>query len=266
MEQQTKLFDIIFNEDEITWQSLIYKLVREEGMNPWDINISVLSNRFLDMLKTLKKMDFRVSGKIILAAAILLRIKSSRLVGEDFNNLNRLIAMTEDNEDDFFEELEAEFMEGIDDSPTAAEGQDYRLDPKTPLPRKRKVSVYDLVDALNKALEVKNRRKNRLSDLDNAPEVRAPGKQKDISEVIGEVYEQIKRFFKEKREKKMLFTQIVPSNSSREEKITSFVPLLYLDSQRKIDLFQEKHLAEIEIMMNNRLDISTSKKPEISTD
>ena len=253
MESQTKLFDIIFNEDEISWQSMIHKLVREEGMNPWDINISLLAKRFLERLQKLKKMDFRISGKAILAAAILLRIKSRRLVGEDFNNLDRLIAMThnEPEEEDIFEEIEGEFLEDIEDDSDIQDQQNdgYKLNPRTPLPRKRKVSVYDLVDALHKALEVKKRRTIRLASQEET-DIEVPEKQKDITLVIQEVYDQIREYIAKRKAKTLMFSNFVPEDSSKDEKINTFMPLIYLDNQRKIDLYQERHLEDIEIKLN----------------
>lgn len=254
MEAQARLFDIIFKEDEVTWQSMIYRLVREEGMNPWDVNISRLAKRFLERLEKLKKMDFRVSGKAVLAAAILLRMKSKRLVGEDFNNLDKLIAMSEESEEEAFEEIEGDFVEDIEEMEkkeefTKENDTSRQLTPKTPLPRKRKVSVYDLVDALHKALEVKKRRTNRLSDASKT-DVEVPEKQRDITEVIQEVYENIKKYLAEKKAKKIQFSNIVPEEASKEEKVETFMPLLYLDNQRKIDMHQEKHLSEIQISLN----------------
>ena len=36
---QDKLYEMLINEDEITWQSIIYDLIKTEQMDPWDINI-----------------------------------------------------------------------------------------------------------------------------------------------------------------------------------------------------------------------------------
>ena len=71
---QDRVFELLFEEDEITWQSILFNLVTKEQMNPWDIDIATLSKKFMDMLKKLKEMDFSVSGKIILASALLLRL------------------------------------------------------------------------------------------------------------------------------------------------------------------------------------------------
>ena len=73
---QDRIYNMLMQKDEITWQSIIYDLVRTGEMDPWDIDISVLSKRYLETLKTLKEAHFLISGKIVLAAAILLKIKS----------------------------------------------------------------------------------------------------------------------------------------------------------------------------------------------
>lgn len=259
---QDKIFNMLFEEDELTWQNIIYEAVKKEEMNPWDIDITKLSQRFLDMVRKLKEMDFRISGKIILAAAILLRIKSNRLVGEDLNHLNRLIAMSEAGEEELFDALEEEFAEGFSMSGALAYSDDdkYKLIPRTPQPRKRKVSVYDLVEALEKALEVNKRRKSRLRDAEISS-VQIPDKQIDISKVIFDVYFGIKGYLNKRKKKKMTFSQLVPSKDKR-DMVYTFIPLLHLDFQRRIELYQEKHLSEIEFTLNPKYNKPEEVKPE----
>jgi len=239
MQSQDDLFSMLFDKDEITWQTMLYELVRSEQMNPWDINISLLAQRFLEMVHQMKQMDFRVPGKIILAAAILLKIKTNRLLGEDLYNLDRLINQSDEEDEGLLDELVDEF---------AGEREvlkDAKLIPRTPQPRKRKVSIYDLVDALQKAVEVKKRRVMR--DIPSI-EVKIPEKKVDISEMIHGVYGKIRNFFSRQDNKKLTFSQLIPSGS-KEDKVFTFIPLLHLENQRKIDLVQYRHFGEIEIEM-----------------
>jgi segregation and condensation protein A len=237
---QNKIFDIVMNEEEITWQTIIFDLVRSEKMDPWDVNVSLLAKMFLDRLKTFKETDFRISGKVLLAAAIMLRIKSTRLLDEDMGELDRLIASSEQTEDEFYEELQQDF------AGARVEGEDFAIVPRTPQPRKRKVSVYDLVEALNKALEVQGRRPPRETSI--SPEVKAPENVKEITAIIGEVYQQIKAFYTGKTGTTLTFSQLIPSES-KEDKVYTFIPLLHLNHQRKIDLEQQEHFGEIEITL-----------------
>jgi segregation and condensation protein A len=239
---QAQLFDIIFKENEITWQAMIYELVKKEDMNPWDINIGHLAEKFFEMLRTIKKMDLKVSGKVILAAAILLRLKSHRLVEEDLNQLNRLIAMSEETEQEFFNSLE----QGMIDEDVQFDKEKFKLIPRTPQPRKRKVSVYDLVEALQKALEVKKRRVLRQElDIVN---VKIPEKKRDMSLVIQDVLKQIKEHFS--KNQRLTFDSLVQGDE-KVEKVYTFIPLLYLHNQHKIDLLQNEHLGEIEILLRS---------------
>ena len=92
MDPHDRIFSILLSKaDEVTWQSIIYELVKTEQMDPWDIDVSVLTQKYIDMLRGLKEHDFRVSGKVLLAAAILLKMKSNKLVGEDLSELDRLL-------------------------------------------------------------------------------------------------------------------------------------------------------------------------------
>ena len=77
------ILDLLTEKDEVTWQSMIYDLVRTEQMDPWDIDVSKLTKVYIETLKKLQQINFRITGKVVLAAALLLKIKSSRLVGRD---------------------------------------------------------------------------------------------------------------------------------------------------------------------------------------
>ncbi|MBI2657422.1 segregation/condensation protein A [Candidatus Woesearchaeota archaeon] len=240
MDPHERIFSILFSKaDEITWQGIIYELVRSEQMDPWDIDVSILAQKYIDMLRGLKEHDFRVSGKVLLAAAILLKIKSNKLVGEDLSELDRLlIGVEEEMEELGFDETGS--MPKIGDIPA--------LIPRTPQPRKRKVSIFDLVEALERALEVKKRRL-----LHSIPplNLEAPKKKKDITQVIRDVYGRIKAFFITALKDKLTFSKLLPSES-REEKVYTFIPLLHLAQQNKIELLQETHFGEIEVMLKKK--------------
>ncbi len=237
-----QIFNILFNNDEITWQSMIYDLISSEKMDPWDVDVSLLSNKFLERLKKIKEMDLKISGKVLLAAAILVRVKSTRFMEEDMGALDALIASANSSENDVpFEELvdyEGNGAVNFDDQPM--------IYPRTPQPRKRKVSVFDLVHALEKALEVYQRRPAKASE---AQKVVAPEKPRDISLVIKDVYNKVITFFKKNKMKSKLTFNLLLPDETKEEKVFTFIPLLHLDNQRKIDLLQQQHFGEIEIKL-----------------
>jgi len=232
---QEKIYEMLMNEDEITWQSIIYDLVKTEQMDPWDINISLLSKKYLEKIKELQDLNLFISGKVVLAASILLKIKSVKLVDE---NLAEFDNMLFPSEQDFL----------LDDLEKPISPQDIpKLLIKTPQARKRKVGLNDLMEALQKALEVEHRRVLRRADERVIREVEIPTKKVDISILIKNLYAKIKEFFK--KHNVVLFSDLLPSQE-RIDKIYTFIPLLHLESQGKINLFQEKQFGEIQITEN----------------
>lgn len=236
---QDRLFSMLMQEDEITWQSIIYDLVRSEEMDPWDIDLSVLAARYLDIIRKLKKMNFAISGKVILASAILLKLKTKKLIEEDFARFEEIINPPE--EVDLLAEEEEEFYEE----------NKLIIVPKTPQPRRRRIGVEDLVNALEKALDVGRRRNIRqLIEEKNMPKpLEIPKKKIDINKLIKDVYSRLSNFFS-RNNKRLTFEEFVNSNR-KEDKIMTFLPLLHLDNDRKIELYQEKHFGDIEILMKS---------------
>lgn len=234
------IYDMLLQKDEITWQTVLKELVKSEEMDPWDVDVSIIAKRYIDTIKTLKEHDLKISGKMLLAAAILLKIKSNRLVGEDIEYLDRLISQQDEEEDllDFEEEV----------SPRAREDIPTDLIPKTPQMRKRKVSIHDLMQALEKALEVKRRRV-----LQSAPptHVLIPSRKKDISAIIKDVYGSVKNFFWDTPKNTLMFSQLLPENADKEGKIATFMPLLHLATAHRVDLHQEQHFGDFVVSLRD---------------
>jgi len=231
------IFEMLFEKDEITWQDIIHDLIKTEKMDPWDVDVSVLAEKFITILKEMKKMDFRLSGKIILAASFFLKIKSDKLLKEDITFLNNMMNPQEEDIIDFLDDPEAIELAKSQEKPT--------LKYRTPQPRKRKVSVYDLVEALEKALEGDQKRHIRRIN-DNAKKINIPKKDKDMTLVINDLYKKIEKTVE--TVKNVKFSQLLKTGN-KEEKIYTFIPLLYLDTQRRIDIEQEKHFEDINICL-----------------
>ena len=252
MDPHERIFNIIFSKaDEVTWQTILYELIKSDQMDPWDIDVSILTNKYIGMIRTLKEHDFRISGKVLLAAAILLKIKSHKLVGEDLTELDKLLIGVEEG----MEELGFEETSQI---PKLLEIP--ALIPRTPQPRKRKVSIFDLVEALERALEVKKRRL-----LHSIPPLtlEAPKRKKDITEIIRDVYGRIKGFFFGAMQGKLTFSKLLPSQS-KEDKVHTFIPLLHLAQQNKIELAQETPFGEIEVLLKKKEEQKAEENPGVA--
>ncbi|MEM4244756.1 MAG: segregation/condensation protein A [Candidatus Nanoarchaeia archaeon] len=233
---QDRLFEMLVQQDEITWQTIIYDLIRTEQMDPWDIDVSLLAQKYIETVNKLQEMNFFISGKVLLASALLLKIKSHKLMEEDIAGFDSYLFNTGE------EELS---LGDLDEIQRLSRDQLPKLTIKTPQARKRKVNLQDLMNALQKALEVNQRRvirRIREEKLFNPPQI--PERKIEISKLIKDLYEKIMSFFH--KQETVTFTKLVPSER-KEDKIMTLIPLLHLDTQGRINMVQNEPFGEIEI-------------------
>jgi chromatin segregation and condensation protein Rec8/ScpA/Scc1 (kleisin family) len=124
-----------------------------------------------------------------------------------------------------------------------------QLYPRTPQPRQRKVSIFDLVQALEKALEVENRRKKFKPNTKKLV-LKLPEKHYDLGKSMVNVYGKVETHYKNKKNKDRILTfDELVVGGSKQDKVLTFIPLLHLDNLRKVDLEQEKHFHAISVKL-----------------
>ncbi len=232
---QDQLYDMLTSK-EAGWQAIIYELIQTEQLDPWDIDISLLAQRYLEKIRELEEANFFISSKVLLAASLLLRIKSEILLNRYIRSLDDILFGKKEEEKRLFERVE------IDESELP------ELMPRTPLPRFRQVTLQELMSALNKAINTEHRRiKREISEkqAERLSQVDIPRTRVNIRDRIRQIYAKISVYFKKKPKSKLSFTELV--GKGKEEKLAAFLPLLHLDNQQKIWLEQLEHFDEIYI-------------------
>ena len=150
---QNQLYDIVTGRQS-DWQAIIYELIHTEQLDPWDIEITVLTKRYFEKIIEMEEMDFYISSKVLLAASLLLRIKSELLLSRHIRSIDEILFGKKDENKYVAERIEID----EEDLPL--------LIPKTPLPRQRKVTLDELMSALNKAINTETRRiKREVAEL-----------------------------------------------------------------------------------------------------
>ena len=235
--KQEQIHDLLFNR-EIGWQEIIYDLINTDQLDPWDINISVLTERYLERIKEIKEDDFFVSSKVLLAAALLLRIKSEIILSKYLKSIDEILFEKTEKKKKELEKIELdEEMPG--------------LIPRSPIPRYKKVTLRELIESLNKAISTENRRIKKEIVNRNAlreTEISLRRRKFSIKDKIKGIYNDLLDYFKENEgRKKVSYSNLI--GKDREEKIIAFSPLLHLETQKKIWLDQEAHFEEIYIWL-----------------
>ncbi|PIN88071.1 hypothetical protein COV12_00495 [Candidatus Woesearchaeota archaeon CG10_big_fil_rev_8_21_14_0_10_32_24] len=245
-----QIFDMLLNEQELSWRTILMDLVQVEGMDPWHIDITALTKRYIQVIKEMKEHDLKISGKIVLAAAILLKIKSTYLVDNDISRLDELINSTDEDmiDDGVFEEI---FEDG--EKITRVKNQ-FTLIPRNPQPRNRKVSIHDLVDALQRAMASKKRILAKM----RPDQFKMPERQIDIMEAIRDVYHKLHYYSKKEGGKNISFTRLLPPNAEKLDKVFTFMPLLHLENQHKLTMQQETAFGEIQVHLHKEKGEKTS--------
>ena len=236
MIKQEQIHDLLFNR-EIGWQDIIYDLINTEQLNPWDVNINILTEKYLEKIKEIEEADFFVSSKVLLAAALLLRIKSEILLNKYIKSIDEILFGKEEQKKQVLEriELDEEIPELI---------------PRSPMPRFKKVTLQELISSLNKAIITENRRIKKEIINKNAlreSSISLPKRKFTTKDKIQEIYQKLFNHLENKNKKKVSFTNLI--GQDKESRIISFLPLLHLECQKKIWMEQEIPFDEIHIWL-----------------
>ena len=210
---------------ESNWEEVLEYIIHEEGMDPWDIDIVKLADALVDYIKKMEFLDFKVPSRIIIIAAILLRMKVVLLLEED-----------KEKEEDKKKEEELIDLSQVPDL-------------ETPIKRmpKRKVTLEELVIALEKAFRTKEiretkriRARRRVEELIEDEE--------DIEERIEKLYRQIASILEELKSGEITFSKLVPK-WERNEIVDKFLPLLHLSQEGKVSCEQKEFFKDIYIRL-----------------
>lgn len=239
---QEQIYDMLVSR-ELSWQAIIYDLIRTGQLDPWNIDLVLLSKKYIERLQQLEEEGvFFISSKVLLAVAILLRIKSE-ILHENILSIDEILFDKKKKEVGANELIDSSSI--IDFA-----REDYELLPRTPLPRARKVTLQELMGALDRAINTEHRRIKKELSLRRANydiSFVLPKKTIDIRQKIREIYNKIKAFFSLNKDKRLTFSEL--AGMSRDERIACFVPLLHLDNQDKIYLEQAAPFSEIDIWL-----------------
>jgi len=210
--------------NEPSWEDVILKIVAEEGMDPWAVDLIRLADAFNVYLQKIGETDLRVPARFILIAAILLRMKSDILAAKR----QRTVLSESEKPPDPMLKILAE------------------VPPLQP-PLKRiplgSVTVDELISALKKAFEVKERRTIRKDRLRRAVAQVLPVDQEDITDRIEKLYSQINSYLTE-LQGSVEFSKLVKT-WERRSIVRTLLPLLHLTQEGKIDHKQEQVWGEI---------------------
>lgn len=232
-------YDLITG-DELSWQAIIYDLIKTEQLDPWNIDLVILSEKYLGTIRELEDANFIVSSKVLLACSLLLRLKSEILANSYIQELNDILFG------------KGEVQKTLDiEKYIIDEGELPLLIPKSPMARHKKVTLEELMSALNKAINTENRRIKRTIKTHQAKKaaemVFPKNKFIPLKIRIKSIFSIINNHLMLPENKHLEFNSLA---KEKNEKLASFLPILHLSDEKKIFLYQPIHFEDILITKN----------------
>ncbi|MCD6477110.1 MAG: segregation/condensation protein A [Candidatus Aenigmarchaeota archaeon] len=219
-----QLIDLMISEP--SWEEVIVKIVAEEGIDPWNIDIVKLAECFSNYIERMDSLELSIPARFILIAAILVRMQSDIL---EPRKRERTVITESDKDEELIKQLQ---------SIPPLEAPVKRI----PL---RNITLEELIKSLKKAFEVKKRRIKRKEILKKIAEEGIPKEQEDITKRIDILMNEILNAIKD-IEQSIEFSRLV-KKWNRKEIVRTLMPLLHLSQKGKIKLKQKKIFKEIEI-------------------
>lgn len=227
MEQEKDILQLILEKE--NWEEIIYHIVSVEQLDPWNIDLVKLTDSFISYLKKIEDLDFRIPARVIFVAAVLLRLKADYL-------------SIFEEEEETIEQITQKF-EDLEINPELIElGLPMRRIPK------RQITIEELINALRKAISVREKRIEKRKMWMRKVEVLIS--EEDITKKIEETMKEIDDLLNKMKKEKIEFRLLV-KKWERKRIIEKFVPLLHLETQGKVETEQEDFFKEIFISKRN---------------
>ncbi len=219
-ETMEQLINIIH---EPNWKSLLYDLIKTNELDLWNINLVMLTDLYLERIRTMQEQNLLVPANALLAAAILLKLKTYSLK----------LSSIEDEED--------ELKLPIDDSFELSN----KIDLNTPTRIKEgQISLEELISVVDVVMN-KPTKNNIEKKITEQKELffTMPEKTKDITERIEEFYKNIQK--NKDKEDLILFSRMLDVVDHDSVVDDCFLPMLFLVMDNRIEAWQEDFFSEI---------------------
>lgn len=224
------------------WKQILTDIVHKEKMNPWDIDISLLTSSFLGKIRKMRELDFRIPANAVLASSILLRYKSDAWLLRETTDSEQLVWIPN--------QLITEPI--IPD-----------LEPISRI-TKRKVSLEELIAAVEDAIKKEKKKARKTRTRTSIPEslLKLVEETEDFDKRLEEVFEKVSKSMD--KDNMMLFSQLLKEKTV-DEMINYFVPVLHLANKQRLHVWQERIFGDIFIYVPENGEgppISKPEKPE----
>ena len=223
--------------------ALLIDLAERGEINPWDVQVIDVVDRFLSRLIVSDRRDLYDSGQAMLYASMLVLLKANSL--SDIQSVYE----QEDNPDDDLEDLESAIVADAMRLPTDFDKRLRRLPVALP-PKARRITLEELIAQIEAIAEIVDRKTSKPIKRQMQGKVARRNAMKAIAQLahkenLSEMVIEIERYFLLHPDQEIEISDLAEVFNDR---VGVFWGLLLMSSQSKVELFQADFYGKIQIV------------------
>jgi len=213
--------------------ALVFELVVQQKMNPWDINLIEFSKMYLSRVKKASELNLIVAGKLVYMAWEILKMQSEQVL-QRVDRPEVVETMFDSWNPEGFDQFVDPFELGTGE--VLLHTEELPIDEKIRRKSDRPVTLIDLLDAFEEAKKESDIRQelSKFMQKYKRPEFDDKAHKESLEDDIALVWERIQKFGNGAIAISDLY------NGSKEDRVTVFVAILFLARIGKVSVWQKK--------------------------
>jgi segregation and condensation protein A len=231
--------------------ALLIDLAERGEIDPWDVQVIDVVDRFLSRLIVSDRRDLYDSGQAMLYASMLVLLKANSL--SDMQSAYEQETTADEDQGELDEEIVTDSMR----LPTDFDKRLRRLPVALP-PKARRITLEELIAQIEAISEIVDRKTSKPTKRPSQSKVARKAAMKAIAQLahkenLSEMVEEIERYFLLHPDEEIEISDLAAVFNDR---VGVFWGLLLMSSQSKVELFQSEFYGKIQI-------VPTIKSPTI---
>jgi segregation and condensation protein A len=223
--------------------ALLIDLAERGEIDPWDVQVIDVVDRFLSRLIVSDRRDLYDSGQAMLYASMLVLLKANSL-----SDIQAAYEQAETDSEDL-EEIDAESIANALRLPTDFDKRLRRLPVALP-PKARRITLEELIAQIEAIAEIVDRKTSKPAKRPTQGKVARRAAMKAIAQLahkenLSEMVEEIERYFLLHPDEEIEISDLAAVFNDR---VGVFWGLLLMSSQSKVELTQEEFYGKIQIV------------------
>lgn len=250
-------FDFVSTVNPVTQEfdgiEILVSMAKTGKINPWNIDIVDITDKYLAQMFQMKAQNLRLTGRTLLFAAILLKLKSNILENIDVNEFEG--SMEENfNEFELNDDFEADYEPEYNTNNVISIDEVLQRRTSVRLNRNRVVTLKDLIrqlefyEMIDKKQSLKNaheRAKRRVRSYANlsADDIVNLAHDEYIEDGVQRLKENLEQIFV--KESRVELTELTLLGM---DKISAYIALLFLSAESDYELVQDEFYSDLYVV------------------